>query len=438
MKTWTNSYFAAGAKTATENFDITDSLGGPGDGVQSDTYVPAFFEDDLEPEADQSAQDADSLGNIASSLESLANTLAVDGVIAKDKIYYNWINTVLSHEGMSATDVPELFSVSQESISLEAALETIKKFFAAAYEAIVSFLKKLGAYFKKAYEWIKTKFNSLKMAVEKKKDEYKRNAAKNSPGRGKASTESLGTYSKEDSGVVNSYRLVLSPTLAKHIHVYGNVEAKNGEELVDLAERCQTSLEGVFGHVKGNPLSHIREAVESLHGSLNSIKQASGSEDAKSLFWKFESDIKSAASSLGIGSVSTLSEIYTSLKSELEERSKKTPEAVDLCSRSMIDAMDKIVSMVGKDLSYCSDAVNLQNKLSDSIKNLANQAKMDALESEGIYSETHSKRVGLFKEAFQRINQTKTALMIGQFYYTRLSRLYDVMTELAVIEPIAA
>ncbi len=438
MKTWTNAYFATPGKVSSENFDITDSLGGPGDGVQSDVLVPAFFEDGIELENDPDAQDADSLGNIASSLESLANTLVVDGVIAKDKVYYNWLNTVLSHEGMSSSDVPELFSVAQESISLESALETIKKFFVAAYEAIVSFLKKLGGLFKKAYEWIKSKFNSLKETVEKKKNEYKNNAAKNSPGYRKASTESIGIYSKEDSGVANGYRLVLSPTLAKHIHVYGNIEPKKGEELIELAERCQTSLEGVFGHVKGNPLSHVREAVDSLHGSLNAIKHASGNEDVKYLFGKFETDIKSAATSLGIGSVATLSEIYVSLKGELEERSKKAPESIDLCSRSMIDAMDKIVEMVGKDLSYCSDAVSLQNKLSDSIKNLANQAKMDALESEGIYSETHSKRVGLFKEAFQRINQTKTALMIGQFYYNRLSKLYGVLTELAVIEPVAA
>ena len=435
MKPWTNAYFKK--HLTTENLDITDSLGVPELTPETNVEVPTDIQDQAyEQQLAEDSGNVDSLVNIASSLESIASTLAVDGMITQTKVYNKWVGTVLSQEGISASDVPSLFSVGNESISLESVLDKIKGFFVAAYEAIVKFLKTIGEYFKKAYEWIKSKFSALKAKVAKKKEDLKKNPAKNAPGY--ETTASAENISKEDSSVGVRYRLVLSSSLVQHIQVYGGIDPKKGEELTELAERCQKAIEGIYGHIKNDPLSHIRNAIESLHSSLNAIKQHSGNETEDRLFDKFEDSIRSAASSLGIHKDQSLLEIYQTLKSEQLERAKKHSEPIDIRSRDLSEAMDKIVEMVTKDLGICSMSSDIQNKMIESVRKLADTAKFDALESEGLHGDTHAKRISLFKSVFERINQTKNALMIGQLYYTRISKLYNVMTELAVVEPVAA
>ncbi len=484
MKTWTNAYFKK--HLTTENLDITDSLGVPELTPETNVEVPTDIQDQAyEQQLAEDSGNADSLVNIASSLESIASTLAVDGMITQTKVYNKWVGTVLSQEGISASDVPSLFSVGNESISLESVLDKIKGFFVAAYEAIVKFLKTIGEYFKKAYEWIMSKFSALKDKVAKKKEDLKKNPAKNAPGHNDVADEILRkhkeqmaefhkkeeeivskygskdgvqkevgdkfdellkkhdhgtdfTFSKEDSSVGVRYRLVLSSSLVQHIQVYGGIDPKKGEELTELAERCQKAIEGIYGHIKNDPLSHIRNAIESLHSSLNAIKQHSGNETEDRLFDKFEDSIRSAASSLGIHKDQSLLEIYQTLKSEQLERANKHSEPIDIRSRDLSEAMDKIVEMVTKDLGICSMSSDIQNKMIESVRKLADTAKFDALESEGLHGDTHAKRISLFKSVFERVNQTKNALMIGQLYYTRISKLYNVMTELAVVEPVAA
>ncbi len=483
MKPWTNAYFASPKLSSQENFDITDSLGGGEIPPESDVAMPTDIQDQAyEQQLEEDSDVAESLVNIASSLESIITTLTVDGVIPQNRVYTQWVGTVLSQEGLSALDAPTLFPQGQASISLEAVMDNVKKFFIAAYDAIMKFLKTIADYFVSAFNWVKSKLSNLKTKVAKKKEDLKDNPAKNAPGHNDVADEILRkhketmakarenidkhneqkaefqkevgdkldellkkhghgtdfTFSKEDSSVGVRYRLVLSSSLVQHIQVYGGIDPKKGEELTELAERCQKAVEGVFSHIKGDPLSHIREAIESLHSSLDAVKRASGNENADKLFEKYESSIKSAANSLGIHNAQNLTDIYQTLRTEQHDRARKAPEAVDIRSRDLSEAMDKIIEMVTKDLGFCSTTVELQNKMIERVKDLASQAKFAALESEGLHGDEHAKRLGLFKAAFQRINQTKNALMVGQLYYIRLSKLYDVLTELAVIEPIAA